>query len=57
MTSSDLSSLLARKKGDDGSLEIDEDMLKEMAAFSNKNTSQNIMLQNANGVVFRKNGA
>jgi hypothetical protein len=35
-----LHGLLSHKKGDDGIEEVvDEDILKEMAAFSNRNTS------------------
>ena len=55
MTSSDLSTLISRKSGDDPTLDIDEEMLKEMAAFSNRNTSSNIKGRTSNGVVFRKN--
>jgi hypothetical protein len=43
MSSSDLSTLIS-KKGDDGSEEIDEDILREMAAFSNRVTSTNVKL-------------
>ncbi len=44
MSTSDLASLV-RKKGEDGNEEIDEDLLKEMAAFSNRNKSHNMKLQ------------
>lgn len=55
MSSSDLASLVS-KKGDDGSEEIDEELLREMAAFSNRATSTNVKLQSESGIIFRKNG-
>jgi hypothetical protein len=55
MSKGTLSDFLKNKNGDN-SVEINEDMLKEMCNFSNRSTSTNVKFRSENGSILRKNG-